>query len=291
MAIEVHLFLPQMRLSLDALVAKAQAAEAAGFGGIALMDHLAPPMAEAQPMWDAMVAATWLAAHTERMTIGHLVLCDAFRHPAMLAREAVALDHASGGRFELGIGWGSVPAELGTFGVGSTEPRDRVDRLAETLEVVQALWRGEPVDYEGRFHQLRGGQQQPTPLDRIPIVIGGIGPRTLALVREHADWWNVSVDKLDRLDELRSEVGGARPSVQQMVTYAPDPATREEVLALADRRFRHMPHRVAGDADAMVANLRDLDARGVERAYLWFSDFADEATLTRFGAEVLPQLG
>jgi alkanesulfonate monooxygenase SsuD/methylene tetrahydromethanopterin reductase-like flavin-dependent oxidoreductase (luciferase family) len=284
--IEVHVFLPQMRMPLDAIVAKAQAAEAAGFDGIALMDHLAPPLADEQPMWDAMVTAAWLVAHTSRLTIGHLVLCDAFRHPAVLAREAVTLDHASGGRFELGIGWGSVPSELATFGAGSTEPRDRVARLAETLQVVRALWRGEPVDFDGHFHSLRQAQQQPTPLDRIPIVIGGAGPKTLALVREHADWWNLSVDKIDRLEELRPQVGAARPSIQQMVTYVPDPATREQVTATAQRRFRHMAP-VVGDGAELAAHLRSLEDRGVERLYAWFTDFADEATLTRFGAEVL----
>src|SRR5205085_1647385 len=80
-----------------------------------------------------------------RLTVGHLVLCDAFRHPAVLAREVVTLDNASGGRFELGIGSGSVPAELTRFGV-EVEGR-RVDRLGETLEVLKLLWSGEPVDY------------------------------------------------------------------------------------------------------------------------------------------------
>src|SRR3954452_2828390 len=88
MPIEVHLFLPQMRLPFPALIAKARAAEAAGFAGIALMDHPAPPMAITQPMFDAMVAASWIAASTERLTVGHLVLCDAMRHPAVLAKQA-----------------------------------------------------------------------------------------------------------------------------------------------------------------------------------------------------------
>lgn len=104
---EFHLFLPQMRLTFDRLVASAQAAEAAGFGGIAGMDHLVPPAAETQPMYEAMVTNTWLAAHTRRLKAGSLVLCDALRHPAVLAREAVSIDHASGGRFELAIGSGS----------------------------------------------------------------------------------------------------------------------------------------------------------------------------------------
>lgn len=290
MPIDAHLFLPQMRMPLETMVSKARAAEAAGFHGVALMDHLTPPMADDQPMWDAMVTAAWLAAHTTTLTISHLVLCDAFRHPAVLAREAVSLDHASGGRFELGIGWGSVPTELATFGVGSVEPRDRVDRLAETLQVVRALWTGEPVDFDGAYHHVRGGQQRPVPLDRIPIVIGGAGPKTLRLVAEHADWWNLPVDKVHRLDELRSAVGDAKPSIQQMVTYAPDPATADEVLATAARRFGHMPGRVAGDTQTMRAHLHDLEARGIERVYLWFSDFADEQTLHRFGQDVLASL-
>jgi alkanesulfonate monooxygenase SsuD/methylene tetrahydromethanopterin reductase-like flavin-dependent oxidoreductase (luciferase family) len=288
--IDAHLFLPQMRTPLEAMVSKAQAAESSGFGGIALMDHLAPPMADDQPMWDAMVTAAWLAAHTTTLTISHLVLCDAFRHPAVLAREAVSLDHASGGRFELGIGWGSVPTELATFGVGSVEPRQRVERLGETLQVVRALWTGEPVDFDGTYHHLSGGQQRPVPLDRIPIVIGGAGPKTLRLVAEHADWWNLPVDKVHRLDELRSSVGDAKPSIQQMLTSAPDPATADEVLATAARRFGHMPGRVAGDTATMRAHLHDLEARGIERVYVWFSDFADEQTLQRFGQDVLAAL-
>src|SRR5215510_13080288 len=151
---EFNLFLPQMRLSFDQLVERARAAEAAGFVGVTGMDHLAPPLAEAQPMFDAMVTTAWLAAHTERARVGSLVLCDAFRHPAVLARQAVSIDHASGGRFELGIGAGSVPDEFPVFGIGPTEPRDRVARLRETLEVVRALWTGDVVDYDGEFHHL-----------------------------------------------------------------------------------------------------------------------------------------
>ena len=199
---EFVLFLPQMRLSFDGLVARAKAAEVAGFTGLAGMDHLAPPLADDQPMYEAIVTSTWLAAHTERLRLGSLVLCDAFRHPAVLAREAVSIDHASGGRYELGLGWGSVVEEFTTFGTGSTCPADRVQRLRETLEVLKALWAGEVVDFDGEFHHLRGARQAPLPLGHIPIVIGGVGKKTLALVREHADWWNVHVGHLPRLEEL-----------------------------------------------------------------------------------------
>src|SRR4051812_23673555 len=211
--IEFNLFLPQMRMSFEQLVARARAAEAGGFVGITGMDHLAPPLADDQPMYEAMITTTWLAAHTERLQVGSLVLCDAFRHPAMLAREAVSIDHASGGRFELGIGWGSVVREFDTFGVGATDAPSRVGRLRESLEIIEALWAGETIDYEGEHFTLRGGQQAPPPLGRIPIVIGGGGKKTLELVAKHADWWNIHIGILDRLDEfedLRARAGSAR---------------------------------------------------------------------------------
>ena len=70
MTMEFNLFLPQMRMPFDQLVARARAAEAAGFVGITGMDHLVPPMADDQPMFEAIVTTTWLAAHTERLLVG-----------------------------------------------------------------------------------------------------------------------------------------------------------------------------------------------------------------------------
>src|SRR2546423_13768511 len=183
---QFDLFLPQMRLTFDQIVDRARAAEAAGFLGIAGMDHLAPPLAEEQPMVAACETNTWIAAHTEKLDLGSLVLCDSFRHPAMLAREIVTLDHASGGRAELGIGWGSVPAEFEIYGVGSTEPRARVQRLKETLEILRALWAGETLDYDGEFFHLRKARQEPAPSRRLPITIAGGGPKKLMLAYDPA---------------------------------------------------------------------------------------------------------
>lgn len=288
---EFHLFLPQMRMALPAMVERARAAEAAGFRGIALMDHLAPPLALEQPMYDAIVTAAWLAAHTERLTIGHLVLCDSLRHPAVLAKEAVSLDHVSGGRFELGIGWGSVPEELATFGIGSVEAPVRVRRLAETLEAVRALWSGDPVDIDGEHVHITGGQQRPVPLDRIPIVIGGAGPRTLELVAAHADWWNLPIYAVNRLEQLRPMVGTARTSIQEMVTFLPRDGDGTAIEATALRRFGRQRGRVTGTSAELVDHFGPLVDRGVERFYCWFTDFADPATLDEFGARVIGPLG
>lgn len=286
---EFHLYLPQMRLGADAIVERARAAEAAGFGGIAVMDHLAPPGAEDQTIWEAFGIATWLAAHTERLLVSHLVLCDAFRHPAQLAREALTLDHLSNGRFELGLGAGSVPDEFARFGIPAGSPAERLARLDETLTVLGRLWSGEPVDHPGPRFPMHGALQRPTPVGgRIPIVLGGASPGLLELVRRHADWWNLPPGQLDRLEELRPLAGErAKVSVLEMIALVPD-ADDGATEALARRRFGHL-----GDALVVgrTAEIRDhvggLAERGVDRLYVWFADFAAPSTLAAFGEHVI----
>jgi len=284
-ALEFWLYLPQMRMSMDDIVARARVAEAAGFAGIAGMDHLVPPLAESSPMYEATVTTTWLAARTERLGVGSLVLCDAFRHPAVLAREAVSLDHVSGGRFELGIGWGSVPTEFETFGIGTTDPKQRVGRFKETLEILEALWTGDTVDYEGEFFTLRGARQQPVPLGRIPITIGGAGRKTMELVAAHADWWNVHIGIMDKLEEMRPRAGKARCSVQMQLALVTDPARSEEITDTARRRMGRQA--VVGTAPELVDHFGGLAERGVERVYAWFADFGVPETLVAFGEGVI----
>ena len=287
--LEFWLFLPQMRLTMDQLVERARAAEAAGFDGIANMDHMAPPLADSQPMFEAMITSAWLASRTERLRVGSLVLCDSFRHPAVLAREAVSIDHASGGRFELGIGWGSVVDEMRTFGIGSPEAKARLGRLRESLEIITALWTGEPLDYEGEHFSLHGAQQVPGPVGHIPIVIGGAGKGTMRLVAEHADWWNVHTHIVDKLDEMRPLAGAARCSLQAQVAYVPPAGARDEIEATARRRFGSTP--VVGTAPELVDYFGALQERGVERVYAWFCDFAPPETLAAFGDTVIRQFG
>jgi alkanesulfonate monooxygenase SsuD/methylene tetrahydromethanopterin reductase-like flavin-dependent oxidoreductase (luciferase family) len=287
--VEFHLFLPQMRLSPEALRTRAQAAEAAGFTGMAVMDHLFPPGAADQPMYEALTTVTWLAAVTDRLRLGHLVLCDSFRHPAVLARQAVTLDHLSGGRFELGIGSGSTPGELAAYGFPAATGAQRVERLAETLALLRAFWSGEPVHHHGTYFSVDGARQLPTPLGRLPIVIGGTGPKTMALVAEYADWWNVPMHQTDRLASARPASGRARPSVQLLVTLITDERERDDVEALARRRFGGMSAEghLVGDPTELRSRFQALEAEGVERIYTWFTDFAPPATLDAFGREVI----
>ena len=287
---EFWLYLPQMRMSFGTITDRARAAEQAGFDGIALMDHFAPPALPSAESYDAMTTASAIAATTTRLKIGHLVLCSSFRHPCVLAKEMVGLDHLSGGRFELGIGWGSVPGELSRFGLPVEDPARRSARLEEYLKVFAALFTGDPVDFDGDFVTLRGAQLTPRPLaGRIPVVIGGGGARlTMPLVAAYADWWNCPGYAFHRFDDLRPLAGQARISTQHPVGLAATAADVPDVTALAERRFGSWGGLITGTAADVAGALADLQARGVERFYLQFSDFGTPDTLSRFGAEVIP---
>jgi alkanesulfonate monooxygenase SsuD/methylene tetrahydromethanopterin reductase-like flavin-dependent oxidoreductase (luciferase family) len=291
---EFVLYLPQIKVSFDRLVSTALAAEAAGFVGMAGMDHIEAPGAAGISTFETTTVNTWIAARTSRLMVSSLITCDAFRHPAMLAHHAVTLDNASNGRFELGIGWGSWTPDFEKFGIEPEQPRDRVARLGETLEVLKLLWSGEVVDYDGRFHKLRGAQMMPKPIDRIPILIGGSGPKTLALVRQHADWWNLDTRYKDKFEgqafeDLRAQIGSARISVQQKVAYVAPGTVREDVAEKSKRRFGRTAPKL-GTGPELVDFFSEQAERGVERVYAWFSDLAPPRLLEAFGEEVIAPL-
>ena len=286
---QFSLFMPQMRMDMATIEERVRAAEACGFHKIDLMDHLNPPMLPTAPMYDAFIMAAAVAAWTERVRIGHMVLCGQFRHPALLAKMVVSLDHFSGGRFDLGIGWGSVPDEMERFGLGDEPPVVRAARLRETLEVVQALFTGEPVNHQGRFFKMEDAQQQPTPVNgHIPILIGGAGRKlTMPLVRDFADWWNCPVYGMHELGELIPLAGSARLSVQRAIGLAPSTAARDEIVAIAQRRFGDWAL-VAGTPDEVAEALQADREMGAEQFVLQFSDFAPPETLNLFATEVMP---
>lgn len=263
------LFLPQWRLDFETLVARAQAAEASGFDTLWLMDHLWAPGAPREE-----------------------VLCDSFRHPALLAKMASTLDVISGGRLELGLGWGSVPQELEAFGIGARPARERAERLRETLEILRLLFTGDPVDYEGRHFQLRGALCLPRPVaGSIPIHVGGAGPKlTMPIVAQHADWWNCVSYGVDRLTELAPLAGNARISVQHPIGLLRDRADAAQTRADAERRFAAWGGLIVGNAEEIADALRAEVALGVRAFVVALSDYGELDTIEAFAREVIPRV-
>jgi alkanesulfonate monooxygenase SsuD/methylene tetrahydromethanopterin reductase-like flavin-dependent oxidoreductase (luciferase family) len=278
--VEWYLFLPQVRLSAADIAERARHAEASGFDGMAFIDHLEAPGLPDENIWEAMGIATWVAAKTERLRIGHLVLCDAFRHPAVLAKQAVTLSDASDGRFELGLGAGSWPAEFTRFDVGQQDPVARVEQLERHLGLIKQYWGDDAATGEAA--------QAPRRSHPIPLVLGGAGRRMMELVRRYADWWNLPANHIDRLPKLAPSAGTARVSIQQMVGFVRSGIDPNAVREVSTRRFGNLGSGlVCGDADELIRHFTGLAAQRVERFYVWFSDFAVPDTLHEFGESVI----
>ena len=285
-------FLPQLRMSFATIEAKARSAEELGYHSVWLMDHLAAPAAPEHDTLEGWTLAAALAARTSTVRLGHLVTANPFRHPALLAKMAATVDVVSGGRLELGLGWGSLEDELLTFGIGVAPPPMRAAQLGEAVEVIELMFTGEPFDYAGRHFRLKGALGRPRPLaGRVPVHIGGAGRRlTMPLVARHADWWNCPAYAVDRLDELRPLAGNARVSVQHPIGLAPSTAARVEVEQLTIKRFGAWGGIVSGTPGEVVAALARERALGVELFILQFHDFATPETLSLFAREVVPAL-
>lgn len=185
--------------------------EYAGFVGLYRSDHFTnsnPPDKESLELW---VSLTWLAANTKRIEFGPLVTPVSFRHPALTARMAAAVDDLSEGRLTLGLGAGWQEREHRLFGFDLLERAERFNRFEEGLEVVTRLLRSDaPVSFDGKYFQLREAVLLPRPSRKNgpPIAIGGSGPkRTLPLVARFADEWNCILSTASTFSSLNIKLG------------------------------------------------------------------------------------
>lgn len=207
-------------------LAVAQQAERLGFESIWLFDHFQTvPKPSDEITFESFTSLAALAAVTERVRLGHIVICTAFRNPALTAKMISTMDTISGGRMELGIGAGWKRDEWLAYGYGFPDTKGRLARLADDLGVISAMFAGNRHDhatFEGEHSQVRGAINVPKPIQRprVPIMVGGNGPNvTWRLAARYADELN-----LDGLSP--AEVAEAMPTIRQRCEEIDrDPAT------------------------------------------------------------------
>ena len=207
-------------------VAVARQAERLGFESIWLFDHVhTVPRPTDEITFESFTSLAALAAQTSRVRLGHIVICTAFRNPALTAKMISTLDTISGGRMELGIGAGWKREEWVAYGYEFPETRERLARLGDDLGVIGAMLAGdrhEHATFEGAYARVRGARNVPKPIQRprVPIMVGGNGPNvTWRLAARHADELN-----LDGMSP--AEVDEALPVIRQRCEEIDrDPAT------------------------------------------------------------------
>jgi F420-dependent oxidoreductase-like protein len=293
-------------------LALARACEEAGLDGLFRSDHYTSTDAEPGSL-DAWATLAALAGVTERIRLGTLVSPVTFRHPSVLAKHVVTVDHVSAGRVEVGMGAGWMEAEHRAYGFAFPELRERLELLAEQVEIVHRLLTDERVVFEGAHYRLDGAQGVPKPVQRPrpPIVLGGAAGRgTLEPAIRFADEYNTPTGDLDEVRRRRTRVreacerAGRDPdslpfSIMTGCVVAADDGELRERLARVARQVGSQADAdefarrvggswVVGTTQQVVARLGALRDAGVERAFLQHWEFDDDAAVRLLGAEVAP---
>lgn len=166
--------------------------EELNYDSLWLTDHFVRTAQPDSPYFEAWTLLSALAVITKRPRLGVLVSSNTFRHPSLLAKQAVTLDHISGGRLELGIGAGWFVPEHEMFGLDFPPTGELVDRYEEALDLLDRYLRNDVTSFEGAYYSLKEAPNQPRPLQqpRPPLVLGAHKPRMIRLAARYADTWN-----------------------------------------------------------------------------------------------------
>lgn len=305
--IDFGIYVPQIAFDYADILGRARLCEELGYTSFWLFDHLYGPELPDTPSFEGWTLATALLANTERLRVGHLVLCNTFRHPALLAKMATTLDVISGGRLELGIGSGSYEPEHDRAGIPWGTFAERSDLLGESLEVITQMFAAPVTTFEGEHFRLDDFPNLPPPVQqpRPPIHVGGVGERrTLPLVARYADVWNVPTYALGEIEHKRSVLLGEcdrigrdpatiRISEEAVLVIAPDDASLGDALAKAERRFGAPGFGLheggyIGTPPAIVDRIGERIDLGITSFVFFCFDRASEATLRLFADEVMP---
>jgi probable F420-dependent oxidoreductase len=255
-----------------ALRAHAQAAEALGYDLIVLPDHLVLEVPERQfdphsLAYDMIVIAAVLAEATKKIRIGHLVLCNLFRHPAITAQALMTLDRVSGGRLIAGLGTGWTETEFQMTGIPFPPIAERLRMLDEALACIISLWTNERTTFAGEFYKFDDAILWPKPVQqpRPPIVVGGGGKGLLRIAAKYADYVNLIPD------------AGKRGKI-----------SLENVKRMTDQSFRERADFVRQEAKRLG---RNPDAIHLSN-FVFTHAITDSRDATRKTAEMLgPMLG
>ncbi|HUJ74356.1 MAG TPA: TIGR03560 family F420-dependent LLM class oxidoreductase [bacterium] len=210
MAVKIGLHAGPQDISMADLQKLWRRADSAGFHWISVWDHFyANPIRErTDPCFEGVAAMTALAASTSKARVACLVFCTLFRNPGLLAKSMVTVDHLSGGRAEVGLGAGWFEEEFHEFGYDFGTPKERMDRMEESVRIIKALLHEGQAELKGQFHQISGAVCAPRPVQkRLRVWIGGRGAkRTPRMAAQYADGFNMAYPSPEEFQERNAAV-------------------------------------------------------------------------------------
>lgn len=230
--------------TIDQLRAVWRIADDASFDHCWCMDHFATLGARDDGgIFEAWTLLAGMATATSRTRIGCAVTGNTYRHPAVLAKAAVTVDHLSGGRLEFGIGAGWAENEHAMLGLPFGTAGERADRLEEACQIIRSLWTEARTSFAGKHYQLADALAEPKPVQQPhpPVWMGGAGrKRTLRIAARYANVWNHPGGSPEEVAELSGVLNrhcaeiGRDPSEIRRSVQVRVPSARDEMVALAE---------------------------------------------------------
>ncbi len=266
------------RLPWPEMLARARETEALGFDGLFLVDHFYGLFDVRQETHEAYTMLAALAPFTQRVRLGVMVCGNTYRNPAFLLKQAMTVDHISGGRVDFGVGAGWVEREHEAYGWEFPSAKERVDRFAEALEIWRLLQTRERTTFEGTHYRLLDAPFEPKSLQPggMPVLAGGSGPRMLRLVAKYAAIWN-AVGSPEELGELNRRLDEA------CAAEGRDPTTLVRSVSPSIN--------LLASPEAFAEGVRAYWAAGVRDIYFpWPRVEAELPVLRSVAREVLPGL-
>ena len=295
------LFGPQAGASWEQNLARAQLCEKHGYHSIWLVDHMWTLQAPDVDHHECLALMTGLAARTEKIRIGTLVMCNSYRNPALLAKTLCTIDHISGGRLEVGYGAGWMEPEYKAYGYEFPSMGARLRAFEEGLTVMKLLFTEKRANFAGKYYKVADAICNPKPLQKPhpPITIGGSGEKKmLRLVAQFADRWNLPAgyDSFDhKFNVLKDhckavgrDINQIDISEQLLVCIGKTDAEVEQKWKMAQNLRPFSTTGIKGTPAQLVEQLRKRVAMGITTFTIFFSDFAPPATIELFAKEVMP---
>jgi alkanesulfonate monooxygenase SsuD/methylene tetrahydromethanopterin reductase-like flavin-dependent oxidoreductase (luciferase family) len=261
----------------------------------ALADHVVDWTNPTVPWLETWTALPALAEATSTIRLSTVVTQIPLRNPAMLARQVFTLDHISGGRIELGLGTGlTIDPSSTMIGVPNWEPRERVDRFGEYVELISRLFSAEVTTFQGRYYQVEGAaKHRPVQSPRPPILVAALGYRMMHHAARFADIWN-SVPFLPSFDEQLSEIRVRCRTVDAACeAIGRDPSTLRRSYTMFDARARSSGGALSyyESSELFIDQVSRLAELGFSDVGLYYPlDPAQRTSFERIAAEVLPGL-
>lgn len=305
--IDFGVMLRQQKIEFSKIRDTAKICDELGYHSVWFYDHLLGMGGVEVDIYEAWTLMSALSTATNNIKLGTMVLCNSFRHPALLAKMAATLDVISNGRLEFAIGAGWFEPEYKAYGFEFPHTKTRIEQLAESVQIIRSMWTEDKVNFKGKHYELVDCFCNPKPVQRPhpAISIGGSGEKyLLRTVAMYADEWNCPATSAEEYDkkykvlekhctDAGKKIEDINISQQTVCVIASNKNELHDKIFLGKKRYGFFgdieEFGIVGTPEDCIKRIKDNYSKGIGKYTIFFSDIMNIDTLEFFANEVMSE--